>query len=211
MAEKKSKNNTKSSTTTTKKKRVTISIFGKKLLIGLTLCTLSAAAGAGIAYGVTVATSVSNNASIKANYVKLYSDSGNPVNMVIGSSTNSQSFTVPEDNLPTLNNYVNNNASYLTLSLIFPTLEFTFTNETTIEKNNISFNLILISDVANATPTTLKFSLNNDNITVPAGKTLSFTNLVFDFKVDIASDGTISLTKSTTENSILKVGKINIK
>lgn len=108
MAEKKSKNNTKSSSTT-KKKRVTISIFGKKLLIGLTLCTLSAAAGAGIAYGVTVATSVSNNATINANYVKLYSDSGNPVSMVIGSSTNSQSFTVPEDSLPTLNNYVNNN------------------------------------------------------------------------------------------------------
>lgn len=184
MTEKKSKNNTKSSSTT-KKKRVTISIFGKKLLIGLTLCTLSAAAGAGIAYGVTVATSVSNNASINANYVKLYSDSGNPVSMVIGSSTNSQSFTVPEDSLPTLNNYVNNNASYLTLSLVFPTLEFTFTNETTIEKNNISFNLILISDVANAAPTTLNFSLNNDSITVPAGKTLSFTNLVFDFKVDI--------------------------
>lgn len=210
MAEKKSKNNSESSSTT-KKKRVTISVFGKKLLLGLSLCTLSAAAGAGIAYGVIVATNTSNSTAVNNNSVRLYSDSGNPVSMVIGSSTNSQTFTVPEDSLPTLNNYINKGANYLTLSLIFPTLEFTFTNETVIEKNSISFNLILLSNVANATPTTLNFSLSNDSITVPAGKTLLFTNLVFDFKVDIASDGTISLTKSVADNAILKVGKLNIK
>lgn len=212
MAEKKSKNISKSSSNT-KKKRITIGVFGKKFLLGMTLCTLSAAVGAGIAYGVVVATNVSNSTNqANTNSVSLYADGGSPVSMTIGSSTNAQSFNVHEDNLPTLNNYVNKNASYLTLSLVFKSLEFTFTNETVIQKNDISFSLVLISDVANAAPTTLSFNLSNNNdITVPSGGTLTFTNLVFDFKVDVAEDGSISLTKSITENSTLKVGNLSVK
>lgn len=210
MAEKKSRNVSKSSSSP-KKKPATITIFGKKFLIGMTLCTLSAAAGAGIAYGVVVATNVSNNSPITTNSVKLYTDGNNPVSMVVGSSTDAQTFNVHEDNLPTLNNYVNKNANYLTLSLVFSTLEFTFTKETTIQKNNISFNLVLISDIPNASPTTLTFTLNNDLIEVPKGGKLLFTNLVFDFKVDVATDGSISLTKSITENSTLKFGSITLK
>lgn len=196
---------------TPKKKRVTLNIFGKKFLLGMALCTFSAAAGAGIAYGTIVAINASNNsATATTNTVRLYGDGGNPISMTVGATT-PQTFNVPEDNWPTINNYKSSNANYLTLSLIFSSLEFTFTNETEIPKDNISFTLVLISDVTNASPTTLTFSLSHDAITVPAGKTLSFTNLVFDFKVDVATNGSISLTKSTTENSTLKVGKISVK
>lgn len=210
MAVKKSKNISNSSSPK-KNKRVTIGVFGKKLLIGTLLCTFSAAAGAGIAYGVVVATNNSNNSQNTTNSVKLYTDSANTVSMVVGSSIDAQTFSVHEDDLPTLNNYLNNNANYLTLSLVFPSLEFTFSNETTIQKNSISFNLVLISDVPNASPTTLTFNLNNELIDVPAGGKLLFTNLVFDFKVDVASDGSISLTKSIVENSIVKFGSISVK
>lgn len=214
MAEKKSKNISKSSSNT-KKKRITIGVFGKKFLLGMTLCTISAAAGAGIAYGVVVATNASNNTNqVNTNSVSLYTNGGSPVVMTIGSSTSTQSFTVNESDLPALNNYVNKNTNYLTLSLVFKSLEFTFASETetVIQKNDISFNLALISDVANAAPTTISFNLSNSNdITVPSGGTLTFTNLVFDFKVDVADDGSISLTKSITDNATLKVGKINVK
>lgn len=193
-----------------KKKRVTLSIFSKKFLIGMTLCTFSAAAGAGIAYGTVAAVNASNNTSSVTNSVSLYTTNGDAISMTIGTNS-TQKYIVPEDNLPTLNNYRSSNANYLTLSLVFSTLEFTFTSETQIAKNSIVFNLNLISDVANAASTSLTFTLTHDALTVPANSTLSFTNLVFDFKVDIATNGAISLTKSTTENSTLKVGKINIK
>lgn len=210
MATKESKNKSKPSSAT-KKKRITINAFTKKFILGITLCTISATIGAGIAYGITMTSKISNDNTLTNRSVSLYNDNGSPVNMTIGTSIDSKTFSVPESSLPNLNNYVNSNSKYLTLSLVFPVLEFNFTNKTTINKDNISFNLVLISNVINSPPTTLKFNLNHDIIDIPSGGTLSFTNLVFDFKVSIANDGTISLTKTNVENPTLKVSKIKIK